>query len=58
MRTDPKYRCLKCGGLAELKKIYAGSYSDDAYGAPKIHKVYRQVTECCSSEDYDEIEEG
>lgn len=54
----PKVKCLVCGEEASLIEIYAGSYQDDVYGAPKIHKVYRKVTKYCKSEDYEEeIEE-
>jgi len=60
-QREPKAKCLKCGELSELEEFYAGSYVDEAYGAPKLHKVYRLLTTCCKSEDYiteDEMEEG
>ena len=54
---ESKVKCLVCGEEANLIEIYAGSYIDDAYGAPKRFKMYRQVTACCKSEEYDEIKE-
>ncbi len=57
----PKHKgkviCQVCGEETELVEIYAGSYYDDAYGARKLHKVFSEVTACCKSADWDEIEE-
>jgi hypothetical protein len=53
-------RCLKCGGITQLVKRYLGSYQDDAYGIPKLDRVYGMVTQCCNSPEYqtqDEITE-
>ena len=52
-----KVICQVCGEETELVEIYSGSYYDDAYGARKLHKVFREVTACCKSTDWDEIEE-
>jgi len=51
------YRCTLCGRLTELIEVCTGWVKDEAYGRPVWVPEYDSVTECCGTEDYEDIEE-
>ncbi len=57
-QSEPKVICSKCGEQSGLRTLYCGSYTDVAWGRPKLIREYMQVTECCRDEDYEDLPEG
>ena len=52
-----RYLGLLCNKETPLKTVYKGRFYDDAYGNPKWIPQYDSVTECCGTEDWEEIKE-
>lgn len=51
------YICGECGFECELVEKDMGSFLDLAYGIPKRFSYIIDVTSCCNSEEWEEVEE-
>lgn len=51
------YICGECGSECKLIEKDCGSFLDKAYGRLKWCSYVIEVSKCCHSEDYEEVEE-
>jgi len=51
------YRCNECNHICDLVERDDGGY-EEFWGAKVWHAQYTTVTDCCGSEDYEEVNEA
>jgi hypothetical protein len=49
-----EYRCAECGEPCELITEEQGGY-EEVWGAKVFHSQPSDVTECCNSDDWEEV---
>ena len=50
------YICVECGEPCDIHEREDGGY-EEFWGAKVWHQQFTSVSDCCNSEDYDEVGE-